>query len=433
MTFRPQITSSVPLNRLDELFLVLDDGEEPWNVHFEVRARGHLDADRLTEAIRTAALRHPLARARLADWRYSDRRYRWEIAGDLVDVPLEVVLCDDDAAIADAREQLLSTSPSLDAAPPFKMLLAQGPAGDALVLNLHHAAADGVGAARLMLSILRDYAGADDPTPALDPLAVRDVRALAGAASLADHVVRFRALARHSARQWTRAARVAVDGGGDRPGYGVELLTLSRGETGDVLSHRTSDTTVNDVLLAALAVTVARWNDDHGQAARRVTLSMPVNLRPREWRSEVVGNFASYVTVSSTTTTGDLPWALDCIGQQTRTIKRDGLAGLVVDMLAGYSMLTIAAKRRLPDIIAATADVAVDTASLSNLGTLAPYADDIDAVWFSPPGRMPLGAAIGAVTHGNRLHLALRYRHAQFDPRAAGAFARLYRDVLLSG
>jgi hypothetical protein len=96
-------------------------------------------------------------------------------------------------------------------------------------------------------------------------------------------------------------------------------------------------------------------------------------------------------------------------------------------------MLTIAAKRRLPDIIAATADVAVDTASLSNLGTLAPYADDIDAVWFSPPGRMPLGAAIGAVTHGNRLHLALRYRHAQFDPRAAGAFARLYRDVLLSG
>jgi hypothetical protein len=46
---------------------------------------------------------------------------------------------------------------------------------------------------------------------------------------------------------------------------------------------------------------------------------------------------------------------------------------------------------------------------------------------------MPLGAALGAATHGDRLHLALRYRHAQFDPPAAGVFVRLYRDVLLSG
>jgi hypothetical protein len=46
---------------------------------------------------------------------------------------------------------------------------------------------------------------------------------------------------------------------------------------------------------------------------------------------------------------------------------------------------------------------------------------------------MPLGTALGAVTHDNRLHLALRYRHAQFDPPAARAFARRYRDVLLSG
>jgi NRPS condensation-like uncharacterized protein len=283
-----------------------------------------------------------------------------------------------------------------------------------------------------MLSILREYAGADDPAPPVDPLAVRDVHALAGAASVADHLTRMGALAKHSARQSTPAARVAVDGGRDRPGYGVELLALSPSETGDVVSRRTSGTTVNDVLLAALAVAIRRWNADHGQATPRVTLSMPVNLRPREWRSEVVGNFASYVTVS-TTIADDLPHALDCIGEQTRTIKRDGLAGLVVDMLAGYSMLTIAAKRRLPDVIALTADVAVDTASLSNLGTLAPLGDDIEAVWMSPPGRMPLGAALGAVTHGNRLHLALRYRHAQFDPSAARAFARLYREVLLSG
>jgi NRPS condensation-like uncharacterized protein len=425
-------TPTVPLNRLDELFLALDDGEEPWNVHFEVRAAGRLDAERLRDAIREAALRHPLARARLADWRYWDRSYGWEIADTLVDVPLEVVTCDDEPAVSAAREELLSHSPSLDAAPPFTMLLARGPGADTLVLNLHHAAGDGIGAARLMRSILREYAGVEDPTPPVDLLAARDVNALAGARTIADRMTRGRALAEHAvAQQWSRAARVAVDGGDARAGYGVELLPLSREETAAVIARRTDATTVNDVLLAALAVAVRRWNADHGKVPRRVTMSMPVNLRPPEWRLELLGNVASYVTVSGTLAAEDLPGALEFVGRQTRAIKRDGLAGVVVDLLSGYSRLTIAAKRRLPDMLALTGPVAIDTSSLSNLGSLPSLGDDVDAVWFSPPGRMPLGAALGAVTHRDRLHLALRYRHAQFDPAAAHAFAGLYRDVLL--
>jgi NRPS condensation-like uncharacterized protein len=423
---------SVPLNRLDELFLILDDGAEPWNVHLEVRTAGRLDADRLVEAIRAAALRHPLARARLAEWRHSDRGYRWEIAESLVDVPLEVVGCTNAAELAAAREALLGQSASLDAAPPFLLVLAHENGGDTLMLNLHHAAGDGIGAARLMLSILRAYAGADDPAPALDPLGVRDVGALAGASSLTDHIVRAQAFARHAVNQWSPAARVAVDGGVDRPGYGVEALALSTTETAAVQARRTDGTTVNDVLLAAMAVAVHHWNAGHGATARRVTLSMPVNLRPPEWRTEVVGNFATYVTVSGSMA-DDLPCALEFVGRQTRAIKRDGLAGMVVDLLAGYSMLTIAAKRRLPDLIAMTGDTVVDTASLSNLGLLADMGEDIEAVWFSPPGRMPLGAAMGVATHHGRIHLTLRYRHAQFDQPAAAAFIRLYHDVLLAG
>jgi NRPS condensation-like uncharacterized protein len=425
-------TPSVPLNRLDELFLGLDHDGEPWNVHFEVRVSGRVDADRLADAIGAAALRHPLARARLADWRYSDRSYSWQIADALVEIPLEIVTCADEAALAAAREQLLSRSPALDAAPPFMMLLAHGPVGDTLVLNLHHAAGDGIGAERLMLSILRAYAGANDPVPPLDPLAVRDVSALAGTASLEEGAVRIRALAQHAAGQWAPPARVAADGGRDRPGYGVELLALSPEETAAVCARRIDGTTVNDVLLAAIAVSIRRWNAEHGRTAVRVTLSMPVNLRPREWRTEVVGNFASYVTLSGGIA-DDVPCALEAIGRQTRAIKRDGLAGLVVDLLAGPSLLRIAAKRQLPGLIALTGNVVVDTVTLSNLGTLAPMGDDVEAVWFSPPGRMPLGAALGAATHDDRLHLALRYRHAQFDPPAARAFIQLYRDVLLAG
>jgi NRPS condensation-like uncharacterized protein len=432
VTLAQTTASSAPLNRLDELYLTLDDGQEPWNVHFEVRAAGRLDADRLADAIRVAALRHPLARARLADWQYSDRGYRWEIASALADVPLEIATCPDEAAVGAARERLLRRSPPLAAAPPFTVLLARGPEVDTVVLNLHHAAGDGIGAARLMLSIMRAYGGADDPVPPVDPLAVRDVGALAGSASLADAVVRLRALARHAARQLTPPTRVAADGGRNRPGYGVELFALSHEETAAVRASRIAGTTVNDVLLAALTVAVRRWNDAHGRTALRITVSMPVNLRPPAWQREVLGNFASYVTVAGSTG-DDLPGALEEIGRQTRAIKRDGLAGLVVDLLASYSMLTIAAKRRLPHMIALSGNAAVDTVSLSNLGTLAPLGDDVEAVWFSPPGRMPLGAALGVVTYDSRLRFALRYRHAQFDGPAARAFARLYREVLLPG
>jgi NRPS condensation-like uncharacterized protein len=396
-----------------------------------VRVSGRLDADRLADAIRAAALSHPLARASLADWRYSDRGYRWEIAGALVEVPLQTVACADEEALTAARERLLDQSPPLDAAPPFALLLAHGPTGDTVVLNLHHAAGDGISAVRLMLSILREYAGADDPTPPLDPLAVRDVHALAGAASLGERVLRMHALAQHATLQWTPAARLAAEGGADRTGYGVELLALSREDTAVAQARRTDRTTFNDVLLTALAVAVRRWNAEHGENAGRVTVSMPVNLRPPEWRTEVVGNFASYVSISSFAE--DFASALEEIGGQTCAIKRDGLAGVVVDMLAGYSMLTIASKRRLPDIILLTSDVSVDTASLSNLGALTQIGDEVDAVWFSPPGRTPLGAALGVATYDGRLHLALRYPRARFDAAAAHAFAQLYREVLLAG
>jgi NRPS condensation-like uncharacterized protein len=438
MTRTHSATDSTSLNLLDELFLNLDRGEEPWNVHVEVRVSGRLEAERLVDAIREAAQRHPIARASLASWRSMDRSYRWEIAAELDVVPLSIAVCPDDPALATVRERLLSSSPSLATPPPFRIVLAHGPIGDSILLNLHHAAGDGIGAMRLMRSILNAYAAVDDPLAPLDPLAVRDVRSLAGARSPAERVVRAYALQRHVARQWGPPTRVARDGGRPRPGYGAELHSLSLADTRALIAGRPDGTTVNDVLLAALAVAIRRWNAAHLRATHRITLSMPVNLRPPAWRTEVVGNFASYVTVSLGTADGlDLPHAIEAVGEQTRAIKRDGVAGLVVDLLVATSRLTIAAKRLLPALIPLTGDLVVDSASLSDLGVLdalPPLGGDagaVEAVWFSPPGRMPLGAAFGVATLDGRLHLCLRYRHAQFDHAAAVAFARLYRECLL--
>ncbi len=137
-------------------------------------------------------------------------------------------------------------------------------------------------------------------------------------------------------------------------------------------SHRRDGATVNDVLLAGLGVTIRRWNDRHDATAGPVSVMMPVNLRPAEWRNDVVGNFASYVSVRFTPRDlVDLPAAVSAARARTREIKRRDAAGLVVDLLElPTATLPTAVKRRFQDLITLTGNRFVDTAVLSNLGRL---------------------------------------------------------------
>src|SRR5436190_48211 len=359
-----QVVQTARLNILDELYLHLNREDEPWSVQLEIRVEGTIDRARLADAVRSAALRHPIARARLAPSRFTDVRDGWEIADDLPTVPLEVVESDGADDVDRAREELLGRTPPLDSPGPFALLLAHQPGGDALILNLHHAAGDGLAALRLMGSIARAYGGEGDPLPAVDPLEVRDIRAL------------------------------------------------------------------------ARAVTVRRWSEEHGERTCAVYLTMPINLRPPDWRFEVVGNFASYVSVRVGESDHEsLGKAIESAAASTRRIKEGGVAGLLVELFDAPTLLPTGVKQRLQELIPLTGNLAVDTAVLSNLGRIDEVPELGDAgrvreVWFSPPGRMPLGASLGAVTLDGRLFMTLRYRHALFDGDAAARFLETYRGVL---
>ena len=427
---------SAHLNILDELYLHLDRPDEPFSVHMEVQVEGRVDPDRLERAIAAAAARHPIARARMREFRETDRRYHWEVADELEVVPLEVV----DGDPAAERERLQSFSPPLDEPPPFCASLVHDPGGDFVMLNLRHAAGDGMSAVRLMASILRAYGGQDDPDPPVDPLAERDISQIVGAGwSIAERVKRGRALVEHLARFTTPPTRVVPDGGAaELPGYGFELIRFGAGEADAVIARRRDGATANDVLLAGLAVAIRRWNEERGEGSGRIALMMPVNLRPDEWRFDVVGNYASYVTVHvPDDAQASFESALAAAHESTQRIKRDGVAGLIVDLLEFPAALPTGVKRRLQELIPLTGNMVVDTAVLSNLGKLdaLPALDDeageVKAIWFSPPGRMPLGTSLGAATMNGELFVTLRYRRALFDADAAAAFAGLYRDILL--
>ena len=123
------------------------------------------------------------------------------------------------------------------------------------------------------------------------------------------------------------------------------------------------------------------------------------------------------------------------VAARTRAVKRDRLAGLTVDLLKLSGRMMIAGKRWLQYVRAFTNNAVVDTASLSNLGSIDPLPGVFDTdrtdIWFSPPCQMPLGIGVGAVTFGGRLHITIRYRHTQFDRDAASRFADVYRRVLI--
>jgi NRPS condensation-like uncharacterized protein len=183
--------------------------------------------------------------------------------------------------------------------------------------------------------------------------------------------------------------------------------------------------------------TVNRWNEHHGTPNGTIYLMMPINVRPPEWRHEIVGNFASYVSVrvdSGDETTLDS--AIQAAASSTRRIKKGGIAGLIIDLFGAPTLLPTAIKRRMQDLLPLTGNVLVDTAVLSNLGRIdsVPHLGDAGTVrelWFSHPGRMPLGASFGAATLNGRLLITLRYRHTLLDATAADQLLTTFRETLV--
>jgi NRPS condensation-like uncharacterized protein len=407
------MTVLLPFTPVDELGVYVDSAAEANSIHLEVLVDGHLEVARLRAAVLATLAAHPLARARRARWHGWHRRFTWEIADVPEVAPLDEVRWRTEEELAGHRQSLLAATPPLDLGPPLRFRHAVGPDRDVLILNVHHAAMDGMSCLRLLRSVARRYTGLPDSTAA-DPLAVRTVAARPGTTTI---------------RHPQQATRIATDTAHPGPGCGFHLMSMPISVQSGL---RTS--TVNDVLIAALVLAVETWNQKHGRDAGTVRITMPVDARATPGAGEPLGNL-SRLTVITSTPARSVDGTLADITRQTAAAKLLGGPQIdAVSRLFATPWLPVAVKARLLTI-ARRLTVVGDTSMLSNLGRVngsLDFGPDAPTVgmWFSPPVRLPAGLAVGVVTLHGRLNLCFRYRHALLDSRTAAQFTEAFRAAL---
>jgi NRPS condensation-like uncharacterized protein len=412
----------------DELFLRLDRPGEPWSVHAEVWVGGKIDAERLQSALGAAMERHPMARASLSG------DGAWEIADD-VKPTLEIADCALEAELDRLRERVLASTPSLQDAPPFSLTLVRCPGRDALILNLNHGVGDGIGAFRLLASVLRAYAGEPDLLSDVDALRMRDLREFAGKRTVGDRLRRIRERSENRDKEEGPPVRVASATSRSEGVGGLHLLRLAPDQLERARARRRAPATFNDLLLASLAIAVRGWNEERGIAPAPILLTVPVNIRPSEWSGELIANLAATLAVSiPPDAQTDLDTAQRAVAERTQLLKEQDFA----EMLASGGVIPVWVRRLLGPLLPAPSEEPVETAVLSNVGRpelptrLGPDLP-VQALWFSPPVRMPAGMALGIGASEAGLFVTLRYGPELFDADAAESFSARFLDALLGG
>jgi len=425
----------VPLTVIEETFLRLDRQGEPCTSHVEIGLGGRLEEDRLRAAVASALGVHAMARARLAPGGPVANCYWWEIpaAPDLDS--LGVVDSHGATDVAAERSMFVNRSIPLDRSPGIRVVLARAPRGDRLLLGMHHAIGDGVGMLRVLRSVERAYRGVADPVPDVDPLAVRDVETLHAPTHLVDRLQRTADLLRRIGEASEPPTRVARAGDSHAGGYALQRHALPLEQLARE-PRAVERATLNDLLLAALHQAVDQWNADHGVRSGRISVTTTVNLRPREWRQEIVANLSLFGSISThPSDRATRLRTLETVAAQTRRLKERHTARFWVGLFGHSHLVPTWVRSPVFTWLSSSTNPFLDTAVLSNIGVLAPFdfgprAGPLLEAWFSAPVWMPVGLLILVASTGGTLHLVLRHHLSVLDEAAAAEFMHLFASLL---
>jgi hypothetical protein len=457
------------LTAIEELDYLLERPAEPSLVLWEVHCRGHLDRAALAGAV-TAAFGADLgAGRRLAAAPRWGRRLYWRPVVPVSGGPLTEASWRIPAELNALRERLFASPLSLTEA-VARVVLAVGPEHDVVIIQVHHTAFDGVSSLRLLSTITQAYRAratalhlhsvpdslpVPDSPPVPDSLPVPDSPPVPVPGPL-PHLdappspptsvtpapptpANTPATSRRGrAAAWPgTVTRIAPQGGQPgRPGYGFVLATVPVPRP--ISGGDGPRPTVNDLLVAALCLTIDRWNMARGQVSGQISVTVPVNGRAAAQRWQGDGNL-SWLTrvVTGPSHRADPGLLLRHVATQTRVARERGRTHRTDTMsrLLATGWAPMAVKQRVARLVRGlAAPLLTDTSLVSNLGLL-PEAPTFDGsgtepVWLAPLCPMPKGLALGAVSVAGRLYLSVRYRLALLDRAAADDFTACFRAAL---
>lgn len=428
------MTQTLRLTALDEMFIT-DDIDIVPSVQIEARVSGRFDLDRLAAALRAAVAKHALARARLGRASLTARTLYWEVPDRADHLAVEIT----DEPVGEVRSRFYARAPELHRSPVFAVAVVRETVGDRLLLNFHHAAFDGMGGLRLLLSLARAYAGEPDEVGGPPIEEARNLKGVAGSRDLFDVLIRARGLAKPAIDR-KRTTRVAPDGGSpDGPRFVFAPLTIESDE---------------------MATAVARRPEGDGERPGdgRAGVDDPAvephtRCPSRRFR---VGEHAGELPADRVVDRGHLEL---CQLPGDRAAGRRGDRSREGDRHRRRDHRTIEAirrrrvgrgsarrgkvlpamlKRQLQLLLPLVEDRFVESVCLSNLGRVdvpafGGEAGDTTEVWFSPTAAMsvmPIG--VGLVGFGGTLRAMFRGDGRTIGGEALGRFAALYRDTLLT-
>lgn len=431
----PALTRSPqPFDVVDEVASYLDKPGEPNNIHLELRLPGPLDERAFRAAVSQAITGLPRAGARRSarsSWR---PRSVWEFPDQLDCDPVSFGTWPDKAGLDRLRESFMASAPSLSAAPPLRLLVAEGPAECCVILNAHHAALDGISDIEFMRRVAAGYHQPDQPASPQrsEPADGPGPAGQNGSPSVAARSTRRMPSARRPAAG-RNVTRIAAEPGADPAGDGFQLLplrpvrALRKGRPG-------APVTVNDVLIAAHILTIWRWNTAHGWPASNIRVTIPINTRP-PGQDRTAGNLTRLATITVKLPPGTEPATaglLTEVARQTQWSKdhpgpeADPLSRLLVVAWLPRSVKRLA----LRTLLRVAGPYICDTSLVTNLGNVADPPrfgkHAITRMAITAPAHMPRGLSVSAITVDGRFQLCVRFRYALLSRAAAAEFAGLY-------
>ena len=404
-----------------------DHPREPVVMHLGVKFAQPVATTVLKQATRELLRRHPRLRAAM---RVNEHKCSF-ITAKLDDHLVERVWQHDHLPLAEFREQAIDFTQ----APLLRFRYRHE---DGLWLLIHHALADGRAALMLLMALQAVLSGAPfsaEPGDDEEQKGARRRIALGKRATAFARGVLF-----HRARRAPPVLLGPVRIAGTAHHFEPRVLSLDTLKALRLaLKQRFNGATLNDVLIAAVQLTCAESLDEQRAAGsffggeHKISVMVPIDLRPTEVVSEPFHNYASTVSISSMPEHRSNPRVLVAhVAAQMQRARWHHLGYAFVVALQIYEWLgamkqsrRIRLQQGLPRRAVGSGKYwrKLDTVLLSNLGRLRlPRDGSVISIEGYAPVIPPMGVAIDVATSAQGLHLWLHSSNATLDATQSVAF-----------